>query len=209
LSNLEILGGDGDPLPPTEFVKSLRAFDPALRVVWGARPYLRPCWVIERKVPPKLYYDTYFKGKDPELDRYAEQDMFSDTGTFIGKRLYDMMPDWHPVYFVVNRHGHKIDLGPHIIEHLRQNYERTLLGIPELSLKHLIIDRAKVEADKARRKEDRMDRAAREVMEHKTEIWKEYFGFSGQPAKVAEGSEINGEPINPVAAFKEDSCLVH
>lgn len=33
--------------PPTAFVKKLRAYDPALRVVWSRR---RECWQLERQV---------------------------------------------------------------------------------------------------------------------------------------------------------------
>lgn len=190
MSRLEIVGGDGDPLPPTAFEKQLRAFDINLRVVWGARPYARPCWVIERKVPPELYYKTYLQGKDPELDRYAEQTIYNDNGTVFGKRLYDMMPTWHPVYFVINSKGEKLDLDSNVIEYLRRHYEQTLLGIPEIGIKTLITDHAKVEAEQAKRKEDRVDRAAREVMDHKTEIWKDYFGFGGQPRQVLEGTEL-------------------
>lgn len=207
--NIEILGGDGDPIAPTEFVKQLQAFDPALRVVWGARPYAKPCWVIERKVPQSLYYNTYLKGRDPERDRYAEQVIYTDDGKYFGKRLYDMMPEWHPVYFVVDQRGNKMDLGPQVIDYLRRNYERTLLGLPELSVKHLLIDRAKVEAEKEKRREDRLDRAAREVMEHKTNLWHDLFGFSGQAKTVKEGSEINGKPIEPIVCFTEVSKCVN
>ncbi len=195
MSNLEILGGDGDPLPPTEFVRRLRAFDPALRVVWGVRPYAQPVWVIERKVPPELYYNTYLKGKDPERDRYAEQVIYTDEGKYFGKRLYDMMPEYHPVYFVIGHRGEKKELDGNVIDYLRQNYERTLLGIPELGLKHLILDRARVEADKARRKEDRIDRAAREIMDHKHEIWSDIFGFGGQPRSIKEGTDLWDAPL--------------
>lgn len=195
MSQLEIVGGDGDPLPPTTFEKQLRAFDLNLRVVWGARPYTRPCWVIERKVPPELYYKTYLKGKDPELDRYAEQTIYNHDGTLFGKRLYDMMPEWHPVYFVVNAKGDKLDLGPNVIDYLRRNYEYTLLGIPEIGIKTLITDRQKVQDIQDKKKADRLDRAAREVMDHKTEIWKDYFGFSGQPRTVLEGTELDDKKV--------------
>lgn len=187
--SLQILGGDGDPVAPAEFTRQLKAFDPNLRVIWGSRSYAKPVWVIERKVPPELYYKTYFKGKDPERDRYAEQVIYTEDGKYFGMRLYDMMPEWHPVYFVINARGEKLELGVHVIDHLRKNYERTLLGIPELSLKHLVIDRQKVLDDRERRKEKRLEDAAREVMAHKTEIWSEYFAFGGQAKTVLPGTE--------------------
>ncbi len=198
---------EGHRAPPSDFVKRLEAFDPNLRVVWGlgqAVPF--PGWVIERRIPDAMKAKVYGgKIRPADQQRYADQIITDHLGGTLGRRQFDMMPDWHPVYQVRDKHGPILELGEFVIDFLRRTYERTLLGHPELALRHLAEDRAAKEASDAAKHDERLDRAAREVMEHKNEIFPESFASSGQPADVMEGTELYGNETRTDSGIPEGS----
>lgn len=191
---IELLTADGRKAPPSDFAKRLEAFDPNLRAVWGLGQ-LTPFagWVIERRIPAamkaRVYADSDIKPANRE--RYADQVVLDEHGNVALRRAVDMMPDWHPVYQVMDEEGEPIlELGEFVIDYLRRNYDRTLLGVPELGLRHLSQDRAEKAIRDRKRKDELADRQARLVMDHKYEIWPEVMAFSGQPRFVKEGTEI-------------------
>ncbi len=198
MSEILLLTADGHRAPPSSFVKRLEAFDGNLRVVWGfgqGKPF--PGWVIERRIPnamKALVYGGATGLKPANRERYADQGITDDRGNRIGGRRFDMMPDWHPVYRVVNEDGDPImELGEHVIDYLRRNYARTLLGQPQLSSKHHAEDLEATAQRKARERQELIDRAARKVMEHRydnTVFPENAMGFKGSRGIVKEGTEL-------------------
>lgn len=190
-----ILTVEGHRAPPSDFVKRLAAFDPNLRVVWGlsqAIPF--PGWVIERRIPSEMKAKVYGRtNRRVDEERYADQIITDHLGGKIGRRQFDMMPDWHPVYTVRDKHGPILELGEFVIDFLRRTYMRTLLGFPELSLRHWQEDHAADQVAEEKRHDDLNDRIAHKIMDHKTEIFPDQFAFSRQPAKVQEGTEFYGD----------------
>jgi len=192
----EILTVEGHRAPPTQFVKMLERFDPELRVVWGlgqAAPF--PGWVIERRIPGHMKEKVAQAGRDraANRERFADQYIIDAQGRMVGRRLFDMIPDWHPVYCVMDGDGQPIlELGEWVINYLRQPhvYRRTLLGFPELSKRFLREDREEQAAREAKKDDERSDIIAQAVIDHRTEIFPEICGFSGQPSKILEGTEI-------------------
>lgn len=191
-----VLTVDGHRAPPSDFIKRLEAFDPNLRVVWGlGQAFPFPGWVIERRIPAAMKARVYGAKKERPANqpRYADQILTDARGSAIGGRRYDMMPDWHAVYMVIGEDGKpQRELGEHVIDYLRRNYERTLLGFPELSMKHWHEDHAAQQVAEDKRHDELLDRAARKVMEHKAEIFPEQFAFSRAPEKVKEGTQFYG-----------------
>lgn len=189
----EILTLEGHRAPPVSFVKKLERFDSNLRVVWGlgqAVPF--PGWVIERRIPGHMKERVYRKTR-PQDARFADQAIVDSKGNALGRRRFDMLPDWHPVYQVMDGDGLPIvELGDFVIDYLRQPniYRRTLLGFSELSLKFLKEDHDANEERKEKRHGSFIDQAVESVMSHKTEVFPESFAFGGQPSKVHEGTEI-------------------
>ena len=76
------------------------------------------------------------------------------------------------------------ELGEFVIDYLRKNYEKTLLGIPALAER----ERREAADDKAKRdgaaKHQRIDEAAQDVMDHRRQIFHETEAFVGPPSKV-------------------------
>ncbi len=192
MSDPVIFTAGGAPAPPSWFIKKLKAFDHNLRVSWGLglmNPF--PGWVIERRIPDDMKERVYNqKHKDPNRPRYAHQELRDEHG-YSGTRQFDMRPDWHAVYLVMNEFREPIlELSENVIDYLRANYERTLLGFPELGRKHLLEDKRDQERrDRAKRERD-LDRATEQVMENKYAIFSDVMGRSGQPAQVMEGTEL-------------------
>lgn len=190
----EILTLEGHRAPPSSFVRKLEKFDPNLRVVWGlgqTSPF--PGWVIERRIPGHMKEKVYGGNKAANRERFADQYIVDANGSRIGRRQYDMMPDWHPVYCVMDGEGQPItELGEFVIEYLRQPnvYRRTLLGFPELSMKFMNEDRAEHQAAQDKKHDQLITEAAEQVVDRRTEVWPEHFGHSGQPNKVMEGTEL-------------------
>jgi hypothetical protein len=192
---IEILTADGYRAPPSGFVKMLKRFDPDLRVRWGAGqaiPFFG--WIIERRIPQKmkkrLHKDTVEKMKknNPHWSddgRYADQVILDEHENVILKRAYDMLPDWHEVYRCMDNNREPVpELGEFVIDYLRKNYEKTLLGTPVLAER----ERRKAADEKAKRditvKYQRIDEAAQDVIDHRFEIFHETEAFVGPPAKV-------------------------
>ena len=192
---IEILTADGNRAPPSGFVKMLERFDPDLRVRWGAgqaMPFFG--WIIERRIPQKMKERAHsetvekMKRENPHWSddgRYADQVIVDEHENVILKRAYDMLPDWHEVYRCMDANGHAVpELGEFVIDYLRKNYEKTLLGIPALAER----ERREAADDKAKRdgaaKHQRIDEAAQDVMDHRRQIFHETEAFVGSPSKV-------------------------
>ena len=192
---IEILTADGHRAPPSGFVKMLERFDSDLRVRWGAgqaMPFFG--WIIERRIPQKMKERAHsetvekMKRENPHWSddgRYADQVIVDEHENVILKRAYDMLPDWYEVYRCMDANGEAIpELGEFVIDYLRKNYEKTLLGIPALAER----ERRKAADDKAKRdgaaKHQRIDEAAQDVMDHRREIFHETEAFVGPPSKV-------------------------
>jgi hypothetical protein len=192
LSSSEILSVESYRKPPAEFVKQLERFDPDLRVVWGlgqAAPF--PGWVIERRIPGEMRA-KFYENKPRGRERYAAQ-VVVENGKVVGYRRFDMQPDYWPVYRVMNAEGEPIsELGEFVIDYLRIHYKRTLLGFPELSEKFHKEDLAEKEAAEVVGHDKFLDDTSRKVLEHRTEVWPEYFAHGGQPKQLKEGTEVYG-----------------
>lgn len=192
MADSHILTAGGAPEPPSWFVKTLERFDANLRIVWGlgqGMPW--PGWTIERRIPDHLKAKVYKDdGKDPNRPRYRRQTMIDDQGS-ISYREYDTRPDWWPVWNVVGPNGEPtLTVGDFIIDYLKRNYARTLMGFPELSMQHWREDHADQSAKEADRKEKRLAEATEDVMDHKYEIFSDVMAFGGQPKRIAEGTEL-------------------
>ena len=191
----EILTAEGHRAPPSGFVKKLKVFDPNLRVRWGAgqaMPFFG--WIIERKIPAEMKERTESamiakmkreNGHWTEDGRYADQVIVDEHENVILRRSYDMLPDWYEVYRCMDDAGQPIpELGDFVIEYLRRNYEKTLLGIPALASK----ERQKAADEKIARdlgrKMARIDQAAQDVVDHRYQIFHETEAFGGQPSQV-------------------------
>lgn len=190
-----ILSLEGHRVPPTAFVKRLEAFDPNLRVVWGinqAVPF--PGWVIERKIPGHMKEKVYGGDKkEPNRERFADQYVVDEKNKTVARRRYDMMPDWHPVYRVMDEWGDPItELGDFVIDYLRRHYMRTLLGFPELSARHHAQDLAEQAIREEKQHDQFLDEVSRKVMDHKYSIWSEVMAFGGQATTIKEGTDFNG-----------------
>lgn len=172
-------------------MKQLERFDANLRVVWGfglGKPF--PGWVIERRIPDHMKAKVY-GDKPSNRTRFSDQWVVDEKGKTVVRRSFDMMPDYHPVYRVIGDDGQPIlDLGEHVIDYLRKNYTRTLLGFPELSLQHHREDQSLSETRKQKQDEQLWEDSSLKVMEHKTDVFPESFHFGGQPSQVKEGSEL-------------------
>ena len=192
---IEILTVDGHRAPPSGFVKMLEKFDPDLRVRWGAgqaMPFFG--WIIERRIPQKmkerLHKDTVAKmQKDnphwSDDGRYADQVIVDEHENVILKRAYDMLPDWYEVYRCMDDNREPVpELGEFVIDYLKKNYEKTLLGMPVLAER----ERRKAADEKAKRdvaaKYQRIEEAAQDVIDHRYQIFHETEAFVGPPSKV-------------------------
>lgn len=192
----EILSLEGHRVPPRYFVELLERFDPNLRIVWGlsqAVPFAG--WVIERKIPGHMKEKVYNrKDKPGNRPRFADQKIVDDNDRVIGRRQYDMMPDWHPVYRIMDEYGSPItDLGEFVIDYLRKNYERTLLGFPELSARHHDQDLADRAFREDLERETFLENVGRKVLEHKYSVWPEYFAFGPQATTIKEGTTFDAD----------------
>lgn len=158
-----------------------------------------PGWVIERKVPDYMRARVTenverqaLKNKRPGHwinERYSEQTIVDEHGNPIYRRLYDMMPDWHEVYRCMDGEGKPIlELGEFVIDYLRLNYDRTILGQPQLSLRYHAQMQREYEAREEAKRQERTNRAAEAVMDHKFEIFSDVMAFGGQPSKVFKES---------------------
>ena len=192
---VEILTVDGHRAPPSGFVKKLERFDKDLRVRWGAgqaMPFFG--WIIERRIPQnmkkKMHNETVekMKRKNPHWSddgRYADQVIVDEHDNVILRRAYDMLPDWYEVYRCMDDRGEPVpELGEFVIDYLRQNYEKTLLGVPAL-IKQECREASdeKVRRDVAE-KYQRLDEAAQDVMDHRYKLFHETEAFVGPPSKV-------------------------
>ena len=192
MSESHILTAGGSPEPPSWFVSRLKDLDPGLRIVWGLGQGLPWAgWTIEREIPEHLKAKVYKDdGKDPNRPRYARQEIVDERGV-TSYREYDLRPDWWPVWNVVGPDGQAtMEVGEFILDYLRRNYARTLLGYPELSMRHWHEDHANQSSVEEANKEKRLDEATRDVMDHKYEIFEETMAWSGQPQRVAKGTEL-------------------
>lgn len=172
----EVLTVDGHRAPPTWFVKALERFDPNLRVKWGidqAVPW--PGWVIERRIPDHMKAVVYGRVNGP---RYADREITDHAGHVIGRQAYDMMPDWWEIHRVEG------ELGEHVIDHLRRNYEKTLLGHPALAMRHSREFQAEQDARAAETVRKLDEEAVDRVMDDRNQIFKDQIAFGPQPAKV-------------------------
>jgi hypothetical protein len=191
----KILTVDGHRAPPSGFVKILERFDSDLRVRWGAgqaMPFFG--WIIERRIPQNMKErandETVEKMKmaNPHWSddgRYADQVIVDEHENVILRRAYDMLPDWHEVYRCMDADGEPVpELGEFVIDYLRKNYEKTLLGIPALAKR----ERRKAADEKATRdvavKYQRIDEAAQDVIDHRHQIFHETSAFVGPPSKA-------------------------
>ncbi len=195
----EVLTTTGRRDPPSWFVKVLKQFDPCLRIRWGmdqAVPF--PGWIIERKIPDYMRARVTeaverqgLKSKRPGHwvnERYADQVIVDEHGNPIYRRLYDMMPEWHEVYRLMGEDGKPfLELGEFVIDYLRRNYERTILGQPQLGLRYHAQMQKEFEAREEAKRVARTEAAAEAVMDHKYEIWSDTMAFSGQPSKIFKG----------------------
>ncbi len=197
----EVLTTTGRRDPPSWFVKVLKQFDPCLRICWGmdqAVPF--PGWIIERKIPDYMRarvsesverQSLASKGKMPGHwinERYSDQVIVDEHGNPIYRRLYDMMPEWHEVYRLMDAEGKPVlEVGEFVIDYLRAHYERTILGQPQLSLRYHAQMQKEFEAREEAKRVARTEAAAEAVMDHKYEIWNETMAFGGQPSKIFKG----------------------
>ena len=190
-----ILGVDGSREPPSAFVKQLKRFDPELRIRWGmgqAVPF--PGWIIERHIPPHMRkrnqeaLERRRGARKPNWSddgRYADQVVVDSHGDVVLRRAYDMMPEWWEVYRVMDANRQPVlELGEFVIDFLRQHYESTLLGIPELAVKERRAAAEEAERRKAAEHAERLDIVAEEVHDHRFEIFKDVMAFGGQPRQV-------------------------
>ncbi len=198
----EVLTTTGRHDAPSWFVKVLKQFDPCLRIRWGmdqAVPF--PGWIIERKIPDYMRARVsekverqalQAKGKMPGHwinERYADQTIVDEHGNPIYRRLYDMMPEWHEVYRLMDAEGKPVlEVGEFIIDYLREHYDRTILGQPQLSLRYHAQMQKDYEAREELKRAARTEAAAEAVMDHKYEIWSDTMAFSGQPSKIFKGA---------------------
>lgn len=190
---VDILTADGHRVPPPWFVLKLEAFDPNLRVQWGfglARPW--PGWIIERKIPDEMKAKVY---QDPKKqanrERFKHQIIVGKNGERIADRQLDFMPDWHFVYAVCDTDGMPVlELGEFVIDYLRKNYNRTLLGHPELARRYVAQDDAEDAARLVKKDEQLLEDVADAVEDNKYQIFHETMARTGQPATVKEGTEL-------------------
>ncbi len=189
--SVQLLSADGRRIAPPSFVRLLAQFDRDLRVVWGfslGKPF--PGWVIERRIPGHMKAKVY-GSKPANRTRFADQWIVDEKGKTVTRRSFDMMPDWHPVYRIVGEDNEPIlELGEHVIDYLRQHRNRTLLGFPELSMRHHEEDLREQAAMDEKRDEQLIAATAEKIMDRKTEIFPESFHFGGQPETVMKGTKI-------------------
>lgn len=191
--SISILTADGHPAPPSWFVAKLEAFDPNLRVTWGfglARPF--PGWVIERRIPNEMKARVYGNPSRPgNRERFAHQRIVERNGTVVAERAFDMMPDWHLVCRIATDDGTPIlELGEWVIDGLRREYERTLLGFPELARRYVAEDDRQHDAQMAKLNEQLVEEVADAVEDRKFEIFKDTMAIVGQPTAIKEGTEL-------------------
>jgi hypothetical protein len=192
MADSHILTAGGAPEPPSWFVQRLKDFDSGLRIVWGLGQGLPWAgWTIERRIPEHLKAKVYKDdGKDPNRPRYMQQEIIDERG-IKSYREYDLRPDWWPVWNVVGPDGQAtMEVGEFVLDYLRRNYTRTLMGFPELSMKHWREDHADEPQREEARRQKRLDEATQEVMDHKYDIFSDTMAFGGQPKRVEEGTEL-------------------
>lgn len=218
----EVLTTDGRREAPVWFQKLLKRFDPCLRIRWGmdqAVPF--PGWIIERKVPDYMRARVTenverraLKSRIPGHwinERYAEQTIVDEHGNPIYRRLYDMMPEWHEVYRLKGDDDQPVlELGEFVIDYLRRNYDRTILGEPQLSLRYHAQMQREFEEREAAKTARATEAAAEEVMDHKYEIWPEVLAFGGQPSKIfKESTDVSidsGQPQGTAGGASLITC---
>lgn len=206
--------------PPDWFVKMLKRFDPCLRIRWGmdqAVPF--PGWVIERKIPDYMRARVSeaverqsLKNRMPGHwinERYSDQSILDASGNVVYRRLYDMMPDWHEVYRLMDSEGNPIvEVGEFVIDYLRRNYDRTILGQPQLSLRYHAQMQKEYEARQEKIRQERLAKVADEVMDHKYEIWNDVMAFGGQPSKEFKEKPDERSVRGTESPSQEDSKLI-
>lgn len=187
-----LFSAEGGRVPPSWIQKKLQAFDPDLRISWGMSiglPFAG--WIVERRIPDHMKAKVYGDPKkSANRERYSHQIILDEHGNRIPRR-FDMMPDWHFIYKVENEAGQPIlELGEFLVDYLRRNYERTLMGFPELSTRHHREDVAAREAVVLKFRKRVNEEIAEKVMDHRFEVFGDVMDRSGQPAQVMEGTEL-------------------
>jgi hypothetical protein len=94
------------PQPDPDFVKRLKAIDPALRAVFGYQRYFEKRWAIERKLTSEQYYHAYKSLIESGEERFVDQPIFDSTKPIydeygeivtyeqIGVNKYDLAPEY-------------------------------------------------------------------------------------------------------------------
>jgi hypothetical protein len=211
---------DGRRDAPVWFQKLLKRFDPCLRIRWGmdqAVPF--PGWIIERKIPDYMrdrvserVERSSLRNKMPGHwinERYADQTIVDEHGNPIYRRLYDMMPEWFEVYRLKDAEDKPVlELGEFVIDYLRQNYDRTVLGEPQLSLRYHAQMQREYQERQEKLKAERLDRVAEEVMDHKFEIFSDVMAFGGQASTVFKEQHNERDSRGTEKSGEKDSQLI-